>query len=98
MGGLLNINDLWKNKPQNMPDYDCNKALAPGTYVVDGKSKNIPSGFYSYGLLIVFGVNIPPYRISQLIITSKGELACRAEVISSTVGPISEFTAEWSIK
>ena len=97
VGGLLNINNLWSNKIQSLPDNDCNKALNPGAYTIGEGSKNYPKGFFSYGLLLVYGENIPGKRLAHICLSANNEFAIRSRTIPVT-GPITEFGNEWTIK
>lgn len=97
MGGLLNINNLWSNKIQGLPDNDCNKALSPGLYTIGEGSKNYPAGFFTYGLLLVYGENTPGKRLAHICLTGNNEFAIRARTVPVT-GALTEFGVEWTIK
>lgn len=80
MGGLLSSLELYPffDRDINIPDLDLNKAVKPGWYRVDGASfKNVPTGKYNYGLLVVLG-NVKPYRrMIQFYITDNYEFCFR---------------------
>lgn len=97
MEGLLNINDLWRNKIQDLPDNDCNKALSPGLYTYGESSINYPTGFFGYGILLVYGENTPGKRLAHICISANNDFAIRARTVPTT-GAITEFGVEWTIK
>lgn len=80
VGGLLSSLELYPffDRDINIPDLDLNKAVKPGWYRVDGASfKNVPTGKYNYGLLVVLG-NVKPYRrMIQFYITDNYEFCFR---------------------
>ena len=95
MGGLLNINDLWNNGLKLLPVKNLNKVLAPGGYIVGEGSTDLPSDFYPYGQLLVFGENKPSGRLTQLYFTDRGEFAYRSRTIPAAV--ITDIEKEWNV-
>lgn len=95
MGGLLNINDLWNNGLKNLPVKNLNKVLTPGGYIVGEGSTGLPSGFYTYGQLFVFGENKAAGRLTQLFFTDIGEFAYRSRTIPAAA--ITDFEKKWNV-